>query len=142
MKAKVQITQELFSCVKIMSQSGATIEEITKYFGISAATISRIRASETLAEYKQMIAAMHAEQKKQKQVEKAVKTAQMAPQQPEKKPEEPPTQIIEHRQTISMVANHYMMEELKTQTEYLKLIKNVITAIAEELGCFKEKGEK
>lgn len=142
MKAKVQITQELFNCVKIMSNSGATIEEIVKYFNVSAATISRIRASETLAEYKQMIAAMHAEQKKQKQVEKAAMAAQMKPQQPEKKPEEPPTQIIEHRQTISMVANHYMMEELKTQTEYMKLIKNVLTAIAEELGCFKEKGER
>lgn len=50
------------------------------------------------------------------------------------KPGRPPSvQVVEHRQSIVVQANHYMMEELKKQTETLKLISNKLAFIVDEL---------
>ena len=138
------VTAELFACIKILIEGGATYKEVAKYTGVSVTTVGRVNAAQNFTEYQNMLAAMRLEYKKKYQEdynrsrrEETKKKNQPAPE-PEEKQEEAPVQVVEHRQTVTVVANHYMMEELKAQTEYLKLIKNVITVIAEELGCFKE----
>ena len=46
----------------------------------------------------------------------------------------PEPQVIEHRQTVTLVANQYLMEEVKQQTELLKLISNKLAYIVEQLS--------
>ena len=141
------VTAELFACIKILIEGGASYKEVSKYTGVSVSTVGRVSSAQTFTEYKNMLAAMQLEYK-QKYAEKYNKERREKTQEKNREKEvqddqktndsEPPVQVVEHRQSVTVVANHYMMEELKAQTEYLKLIKNVITVIAEELGCFKE----
>lgn len=111
----MKMTEKLFRAVKIMTQGGATADEISEYFNISTATVGRVRASETFDEYKQIMSV------------RAIKAKEKTkPQEPEKAPE---PQIIEHRQTVTIQATHYMMEELKKQNETLELISRKLTEL-------------
>ena len=57
----------------------------------------------------------------------------------QKQEEQPQVQVVEHKQTITMVANHYMMEQLQKQTELLTLIGNKLAVIIDDL--YGTKGE-
>ena len=131
-RAKSIITEKTFSAVHILTKGGATIPEIVEYLGISPATVSRIRACESWAEYCQakrasaFVAKTKSEEKrKQEEAKKA------EPKEEEKKPE---SQVVEHRQTVTIVANHYMAEEMRKQTELLQLISNKLAYIVEQLS--------
>ena len=50
-----------------------------------------------------------------------------------KKEEKKDVQIVEHRQSVTIVATQYMAEEMKKQTELLKLISNKLAFIVDEL---------
>lgn len=44
-----------------------------------------------------------------------------------------PTQVIEHRQTVTVQATHYMMQEMKKTNELLDLISRKLTFIVDSL---------
>ena len=143
--ATPKVDQRMFDCVKIMIKGGAKRQEIADYMKLSEATVKRIDYSENLEEYQAMCAAISLKAKRQVN-EKREREQKAAAQQPESKPQpEPQVQVVkhEHQQTITMVANHYMMEELKQQTEYLKVISNKLLFLIDELTMpkKKEKGE-
>lgn len=128
---RVKITQNIFNCVKRLIQSGAPAKEIAEYMGISAVTVYRIRDAETLEEYQHITMersrAVHAKQKENK-----------APAEQEPQETEPQTQVVEHRQSVTIVANHYMAEQLQKQTELLTLISNKMAYIMEMMEQMKE----
>lgn len=108
------IDAKLFGCVKVMLKGGAKYSEIEEYLGVSKATIGRIVGAENYEQYKLMLAAKFGYKKKE--------------------PEQESTQqVVEHRQTVTIQATHYMMEEMKKTNELLTLISNKLAFIVEEL---------
>ena len=121
MGKRALIDEKKFNCVKIMLKAKTPYKEICDYLGVSTATIGRITGAENFQEYKQTLAA----QKK--------KTEQMEMQ---LKPEQPAAQVVEHHQTVTIQATHYMMEEMKKTNELLTLLNAKLAFIVEELaGC-------
>ena len=48
----------------------------------------------------------------------------------------PAAQVVEHHQTVTIQATHYMMEEMKKTNELLTLLNAKLAFIVEELaGC-------
>lgn len=135
--AKMKVTKGIFEAVKMLTKGGASIDECAEYMGISPATVSRIRTAENYEEFQQArrlaaIAAQKREQEKkerEKQPEKPVEQPA-----PVAQPVQPAPQVIEHRQTVTVQATHYMMEELKQQNELLKSISNKLAFIVEQLA--------
>ena len=115
-----QVTQSMFNCVKRLLDSGAPVDEIVDYMKISATTVQRIRRAESLEEYKGM-----------------TYCAVRAKRANEKKEPEPAPQVQEvihkHEQSVTLVANHYMAEEMRKQTELLTIISNKLAFIVDEL---------
>lgn len=139
--AKMKVTKGIFDAVKTLTKGGASIDECAKYMGISSATVSRIRQAENFEEFQQArrlaaIAAKKREQEKkarEKQPEKPAENHDPVSK-PAEQPAQPVPQVIEHRQTVTVQATHYMMEEMKKQTELLKLISNKLAFIVEQLA--------
>ena len=123
MPAKRKIDIKTFKAVKTMLSGGATIEETSDFLGVSSATISRIRQSETYEEYRQIIAAMWVKQKAQEQQE-SKPTAEPAPV-----PAPVPTPTSLNQGYL----NNRIYELLKEQNEMLKLISNKMAFIVEQL---------
>ena len=125
-KEQKTVTLNLFNCVKRLIDSGAPVSEIVEYMQISPTTVNRIKRAESLEEYKNMtytsVRAAKASEKKQEQ------TAQ----------EDPKPQTVRHEQSVTIVANHYMAEELRKQTQALELISNKMTHIYEILEDMRE----
>ena len=143
-----KVTKGVFDAVKILIAGGAKVGEVCKYMKISDTTFYIIRDSETYEEYQQYVADKIAKQnaaraarrdaeKKQAAQEAAekvgaVKAADLIEKQPETPVVQP--QIIEHRQSVTLMANHYLMEEVKKQTELLTVISNKLLYIVEQLS--------
>ena len=128
---RTSVTPKLFDAVKIMTKGGATIPEIMEYFDLSSSTISRIRASENFTEYKNIIAARAIGAKKQA-IKPTEPVNEVTHVEPITKTVEP--QIIEHRQSVTIQATHYMMEELRKLNETMTLISNKLAFIVEQLS--------
>ena len=131
--AKNKVTEEIFNTVKYMTKGGASIKQCCTATGLSNATMTYIRRAETFDEYKDIIyKTSDGYKKKMKELMK------------ENKPEEPEKEAVTNepksvpQQSIVMVANQYMAEQLAKQTELLTLINNKLTLIAEDLGCFRD----
>ena len=153
---KTKMTEKTFRAVKLMTAGGATMAEIEEYFEISGSTISRIRASESYKDYCALRSAEY-DQRKQQKAEKARKVAgqaavsatapvcagpQLQPLQPAQpqayaapQPAQPTQpQVVEHRQTVTIQATHYMMQEMKKTNELLELISRKLTFIVDQLN--------
>ena len=98
------------------------MDEICEYLKISATTVQRIRKAESLEEYKSMtyvaVRAARAGEKKEPEPEPAPQVQEV---------------IHKHEQSVTLVANHYMAEELRKQTQLLTLISNKLAFIVDEL---------
>lgn len=117
-----QVTQSMFNCVKRLTEGGAPVDEICDYLKISATTVQRIRRAESLEEYKSMT-----------YVAVRAARANKSPE-PETEPAPQVQEVIhKHEQSVTLVANHYMAEELRKQTELLTLISNKLAFIVDEL---------
>ena len=158
-----KMTDKLFRAVKIMIAGGATSTEISEYFNISLSSISRVRQAESFQEYRVMQAATYGKRKPAKtqdapkQSEVVIPAAQQNPmaqqnqavQQPA--PAQQPTvfhqlppmqqpapaqqpQVVEHRQTVTIQATHYMMQEMKKTNELLELISRKMAFIVDQLS--------
>lgn len=133
-----KVTESVFKAVKILSEGGATIKEISEYMKLGECTVTYIRRAETFEEYKQIIAALHAKWRQKKAAEKAAKEA------PKEEPKEPPKEepkeapkeepkVVEHRQSITIQATHFMMQELQKTNELLTGISAKLAFIVDEL---------
>lgn len=112
MKQKVDKT--VFDAVKAMTTGGATISDCGKFTGLAHATISRIRAVESFAQYLQT---------------PVRKNKKAVAEQPE---------AVEHRQTVIVQASHYMLKEQQKTNELLTAISNKLAFIVDELCGTKE----
>ena len=125
-----KMTPSKFKAIKIMLNGGATARECAEYMECSTGTVSTVRASETFEEY---INNLHAKYDKAKSKPEKPQTAPAPVKEPEPAPQQTPVQIVEHRQTVTIQATHYMMQELQKTNEYLKLISNKLAFIVDEL---------
>ena len=134
-----KMTDKLFRAVKIMIAGGATSTEISEYFNISLSSISRVRQAETFQEYRVMQAATYGKRKPAKtqdapkQPEVVIPAAQQNPPMQQPAPAQQP-QVVEHRQTVTIQATHYMMQEMKRTNELLELISRKMAFIVDQLS--------
>lgn len=117
------ITLERYNVIKILLQSGASIEEIMKSMNVSKHTVKLVKESGSYAEYKSIKSAEAYAHRKDTQ-KKQAEPAQPAPA----------TQVIEHRQNVTVQATHYMESELKKCVELLTGISAKIAFLVEELA--------
>lgn len=126
-KKRTKITEELFEMVKTMLKGGATQKKCAEFLGIGSATVQRIATSETYGDYNARVNAYFLRKKKEAEEKEA------GEKKPEEKKERETAQVVEHRQSITIQATHYMMQELQTVNEQLKLLNNKLAFIVEKL---------
>lgn len=142
MAGKIKVTKGIFEAIKMLTKAGASIDECVEYMGVSHSTVSRVRAAENYEDFMQSrrlaAIAVKRERELKEQQEQQKKEREKQQEKPEEKPVEQPVQpapqVIEHRQTVTVQATHYMMEELKQQNELLKIISNKLAFIVEQLA--------
>ena len=127
----VRITENLFLAIKTLIDAGATYAEVRKYYGISTHTCTNIKNAENFEEYKNIIAAIAAKNAELKK--KAEKKPVTPPPVEEPVTPEPVAHVVEHKQTVTIQATHYMMEEMRKTNELLALISNKLAYIVEQL---------
>jgi hypothetical protein len=128
-----KVTETMFNAVKLMLRGGATLKECSEYMGISTGTVQVIKVSETFEEYKNNMF-LRSRKSKGKWPEKKPEEKEKAPA-----PEQP-AQVVEHRQTVTIQATHFMMEELRKTNELLTLISNKLAFVVDELTGVKTNG--
>ena len=130
-KQRAQITEATFKAVKIMLAGGASCVEIAQYLKLGETAVYRIKKAEDWDEYRNILAAIAINKKEKCKAEKEPKPETIIiPKPPEVKQEQT---VVEHRQTVTIQATHYMMEELKKQNELLAIISNKLAFIVDEL---------
>ena len=123
---RVKVNEGIFNAVKILVDKGGTLKEVASYFGLSTFTVGIIRDSENLDEYKNtLLARNNAIRAKKKKPE--------TKEQPKEELKEQAAQVVEHRQTVTVQATHYMMQEMQKTNELLTLISRKLAFIVDEL---------
>lgn len=120
-----KVTQRVFDAAKILFEGGAKGAEVSKYLKISMPTAYMIKNAETYDEYKAVA-----------YEKSAKKTAEAKNEQPtpEKKKEvQPATQVVEHRQSVTIQATHFMETKLDKCIELLTCISAKLGAIIDDL---------
>ena len=137
-----KVTVQRFACVKQLLKAGSTAKEISEYLSMSTSTIYRIDQAETLEEYEHNTyvrtqAARAAKAAEARRIEEPEPEPQPVPAAP------PPEQVVVHRheQSVTLIANHFMAEELRKQTELLALISNKLAVIIDDLYGTSTKGD-
>lgn len=128
-----RMTPNLFACIKRLLESGASKREISDYLQVGSNTISRVRDAETYEEYK----VITYERTKAAKAAKAEKVKDKSKgNSADEKPAaaESPVQVVEHRQSVTIQATHYMMEELKKTNELLTAISAKLAYVVEQLS--------
>lgn len=120
------LTESKFLAIVAMIRGGATDEIIMTSQGINESTLKRVKASDgDFEKYRKL----HGEFMSQHGGLSKGNSAKKARQE---------VQVIEHRDTVMLVANNYVMAELKEQTKMLTLISNKLTNIMENMESVKE----
>ena len=143
-----------YDAIRIMLQSGADLEEAAKTMDVSVSTAKAVKSTNSYEDCLQQIRgniclARDAYWRKKK--EKAAKAAAKAAVKAD--PTEMQTSAAQapvHREapketilpTVTLVANHYLMEEIRKQTELLKTISAKVGWLVEELSGSTPKGEQ
>ena len=136
----VKVTESKFKAIKILLKSGATYAEISESMQVSYCVIGYIKNSDTFEDYrhKSYVTSGGYRKKLKKQQEEQEKAAQQNQKKAgessaNEQTEEKQPQIVEHRQTITVQAFHFMLEEQKKTNELLTLISNKLAFIVAEL---------
>ena len=125
-----KLTEKQFSAIKMLLKGGATQKEAAEYMQVSHNTAYWVDKAESFEEYLQM------------QAERVLKRKQVAAikakGEPQEKPQEikeqtPATQVIEHRQTVTVQATWAMTQEMQKTNKLLELISNKLAFIVDEL---------
>ena len=132
-----KVTEKIFKAVKQLTAGGATIPECAEYFMLAHSTISRIRAAETWEDYKHsttvaFLAMKEKESKKKYEKAEAKVVPTEAPVEQKQEPKQ--EQVVEHKQSITIQATHYMMTEMQKTNELLTQISNKLAYIVEQLS--------
>ena len=134
-----KVTQSKFNAVKTLLKGGATVREVMEYLELSDNTVYMIKQAETLVEYENMIAEK-ALRDKQRAAIKAKEREQAA--QPQAQPQDKPVEVVkEVRQTVTVQATHFMMEEMRKTNELLTCISAKLAFIVDELCGVPQKKE-
>ena len=136
-KNYVKITESLFNNAKSLINVGATYAEVNKYYGISINTCKRIKEAENFEEYKHIIAAIaakNAENRKAQKLKELKPVAEKVGAVPASQLPAPASQVVEHKQSITIQATHYMMQEMQETNKLLKDISNKLAFIVEQLA--------
>lgn len=117
MAAKPSLTAKKYNAIKIMLNAQTPVSEISEYMEVSDSVIYRVKNTQNFEEYQnnRRTAAIFANSK----------NAAADPQQVE--------HIHHHEQSVTIIANHYMAEELRKQSELLTIISNKLAFIVDEL---------
>ena len=129
-----KLTERQFSAIKMLLKGGATQKEAAEYMQVSHNTAYLVDKAESFEEYLHMQAEMVL---KRKQVA-AIKAKGEPQEKPQEKPQEikeqtPATQVIEHRQTVTVQATWAMTQEMQKTNKLLELISNKLAFIVDEL---------
>lgn len=118
------LTKQNYEMVLFMIKGGATDQQIIDAMKITKGTLGRVkRSNSNYDEYKRI----HGNEVLGNRADKGKK--------------EEKEQTIRHEQSVTIVANHYMAEEMKKQTELLSLISRKLAFIVDELTGVKSPGE-
>ena len=120
-----KITDSVFWAAKTLFKGGASNKEVCDYLKLSSYTVNFIKKAETPEEYRNMVFAAH--NPKPKKAESEIQT---------------PAQIIEHRQSVTIQATHYMETELRAHTEILKCISAKLANMMENMEKIQEAWSK
>ena len=123
--AYTKVTDSVFWAAKTLFKGGASNKEIGEYLKLSPCTVKWIKKAETPEEYRNIIAAAHIP--KSKKAEPEIQN---------------PAQIIEHRQSVTVQATHYMETELRAHTEILKCISAKLAHMMEIMEKMQEAWSK
>ena len=115
------LTKDKYEAIICMLRGGATDEIIKNSQGINDNTLNRVKKSNGDWEAYRRLHSEHM----QCVVKKNPKNDQ-------------DVQVVEHRQSVTLVANHYMAEALNKHTELLTLINNKLANIMENMETVKE----
>lgn len=126
MAGKPSLTAKKYTAIKIMLNAQTPVSEISEYMEVSESVVYRVKNTQDFEDYQQSrrTAAIFANNK----------GAAADPQQVE--------HIHHHEQSVTVIANHYMAEELRKQTELLNLISNKLAFIVDELCSTGKKEEQ
>ena len=120
-----KVTPQIFDTVKTLLNSGVPGVEICDMLKLSHSVVYRIKGSNDIQAYKRKTLeysnARSSVKKKRKEAKK------------EELPPEPAPQVVEHRQTVTIQATHYMMEEMRKTNELLATISNKLAYIVDDL---------
>lgn len=125
-----KLTERQFNAIKTLLKGGATQAEAAEYMRVSHNTAFWVNKAENYEEYMQMQAERALKQKRVAAI-KAKGEPQEKPQ--EIKQQTPAPQIVEHRQTVTVQATHYMAQEMQKTNELLKQISAKLAFIVDEL---------
>ena len=123
-----RMTPNLFACIKRLLESGASMREISDYLQVGTNTIGRVRDAETYEEYKVIT------YERTKAARAAKAGGKKAEAEEPQEQAQPPVQVVEHRQSVTIQATHYMMEELKKTNELLTAISAKLAYVVEQLS--------
>lgn len=116
-----KLAESKFNAIKKLLDAGATYKECAECVGVTESVVYRVRCCESYKEYTEMNAA-HALKQREDRKAKNAKTT------------EPPAETVkEVRQTVTIQATHYMMEELRKTNELLTAISAKLAFIVDEL---------
>jgi DeoR/GlpR family transcriptional regulator of sugar metabolism len=118
-----KITIGIFKAIKRLQADGAKVKEVMEYFNVSEATARRCFNCETFDEYENETVV------RSKQI-KAAKAKEKNEPQPMPAQQEV---IHKHEQSVTLIANHYMAEQLQKQSNLLTIISNKLAFIVDEL---------
>lgn len=119
-----KVTQPVFDTVKTLLGSDVPVSQIRDMLKLSNGVIYCIKGCDDLQEYKRKVIESKARSNEKKQRQETKK---------EDLPPEPAPQVIEHRQTVTVQATHYMMEEMRKTNELLTVISNKLAYIVDDL---------
>ena len=124
-----KLTERQFNAIKTLLKGGASQAEAAQYMQVSPNTVYFVNKAEDFKEYTQMQAerqlnrnraAIDAKRDAAKKVAEEVGAV-------------PAAQVVEHRQTVTVQATHYMMTEMQKTNELLTAISNKLAFIVQEL---------
>lgn len=119
-----RLTEEKFDMVKTLLKGGAKAAKVSEYVGLSTHTIYIIGKSDSFQDYQKKVA---------DRIEKKAQRASGTDTETEI-PAEGEPKVIEHRQTITVQATHYMMVELQKTNELLAGISAKLAFLVEQLS--------
>lgn len=139
-----KLTENQFNAIKILLRGGATQQEAAEYMQVHVNTVNFINKAETFEEYQHIQAERQLSRNRQVAAMKAREAAQAAAKVgavPASTLAQPAEVVKEVRQTVTVQATHYMMQEMQKTNELLKQISSKLAFIVEDLyGTGKKDG--